>query len=241
MQVCIGAGVCQTFSNYSQIPLYQQPLTILLPNDGSFTITMTNQGTSGQYMDFDAVSLLPSPDRAQRGHQLPGRQQQHQLQRTVDQQQQRQLQRRHAHYTGVPNSSYTFLINATAGDRLQIIRTVGPDKGPMRVCFSEVFACQTVSNSNPITLYQQPFTIAASLDRHLSGDGDLHGQQRAVSGRGQAHAPIAPTILTVGNSSKTTNANLTYNGVWIGDSNAGLLRRQRRCTPGRTAPASASR
>ncbi len=61
MQVCIGTGVCQSFSNYSLIPLTQQPLTILLPNDGSFIITITNQGTSGQYLDFDAVSLLASP------------------------------------------------------------------------------------------------------------------------------------------------------------------------------------
>ncbi len=218
MQVCIGAGVCQTYSNYSQIPLYQQPLTILVPNDGNFTVTMTNLGISGQYMDFDAVYLLPSPGTLNEGgnFQDGNASISYSGQWIVDNN--ASYSSGKAHYTGVPNSSYTFLINATAGDRLEIIRTVGPDKGPMRVCFSEVFACQTFSNSNPITLYQQPFTISAPWTGVYPVTVTFTGSNGQYLDLDKLSLLIAPTILIPGGGFDSASPNLTYNGVWIGDS-----------------------
>ncbi len=102
MQVCIGAGVCQTFSNYSIIPLYRQPLTILLPNAGSFTITITNQGTSGQYLDFDLVALDTSPNALTEGDSFQDDRSSNQLQRAVDHQQRRQLRWRNRQIHGLP-------------------------------------------------------------------------------------------------------------------------------------------
>ncbi len=215
MQVCIGAGVCQTFSNYSQIPLYQQPLTILLPNAGSFTITMTNQGSSGQYMDFDVVSLLSSPGALNEGASF----QDGSSSISYSGQWLANLNASYnggsAKYTGVPNSSYTFLINAAAGDRLQIMRTVGPDKGNMRVCFSEVFACQTTSNSNPSTLYQQVYTISTPWTGTYPVTVTFTGTTSQYMDIDKLTLANAPIILTVGSTFQDDNANLTYNGVWI--------------------------
>ncbi len=220
MQVCIGTGVCQCFSNYSFIPLPQQPLTILLPNDGSFIITITNQGTAGQYLDFDAVSLSASPTALTEGSSLEDSTGALSFSGQWVANANAGYSGGSAHYTGVPNSSYTFLINATAGDRLQIIRTVGADKGPMQVCFSGVFACQTVSNSNPITLYQQPFTISVPWTGVYPVTVTFSGGIGQYLDVDKLALQTAPTILTVGHSFQDDSANLTFNGVWISDSNA---------------------
>ncbi len=220
MQVCIGAGVCQTYSNYSQIPLYQQGLTILLPNNGIFTVTLTNLGTSGQYMDFDAVSMLSSPIALLTAHIFEDASSNISYSGQWLSSSSASYSNGTVKYTGVPNSSYTFLINASAGSRLQILRTVGPDKGPMRVCFSEVFACQTVSDSNPVTLYQQPFTIATPWTGTYPVTVTFMGSNGQYVDVDELVLLSPPITLTAGTAFEDTNVNLTYNGVWISDSNA---------------------
>ncbi len=220
MQVCIGSGVCQSFSNYSLIPLTQQPLTILLPNDGSFTITITNQGTAGQYLDFDAVSLLASPTALTVGSSFQDDSSAISYSGQWISNANAGYDGGTAHYTGFPNNGYTFLISVSALDRLQIIRTVGPGKGQMRVCFSEVFACQTVSNDNPVTLYQQPYTVSVPWTGTYPVTVTFTGSDGEYLDVDKLALQSAPTILTVGNSFQDTSANLTYNGVWISDSNA---------------------
>ncbi len=220
MQVCIGTGVCQTFSNYSQIPLYQQPLTILLPNDGSFVITLTNLGSSGQYMDFDAVSLLASPNKLNEGGNFQDGSSNISYSGQWINDSSSSYAGGSAHYTGVPNSSYTLLLNATAGDRLQIIHTLGPDKGQMRVCFSEVFACQTVSSSNPITLYQQVFTISVPWTGVYPVTVTFTGSNGQYLDIDKLALLTAPTTLTAGHSFQDDNASLTYSGGWLSANNA---------------------
>ena len=123
-------------------------------------------------------------------------------------------------YTGFPNNGYTFLITANAGDRLQIMRTVGPGKGQMRVCFSEVFACQTVSNSNPVTLYQQPFTVSVPWAGTYPVTVTFTGSNGEYLDVDKLILQSAATILTVGNAFQDSDPNLTYNGVWIDANNA---------------------
>ncbi len=221
MQVCIGSGVCQTYSNYSQIPLYQQPLTILLPNAGTFTVTLTHQGTAGQYMDFDAVSLLSSPNKLNEGGSFQDSSGNISYSGQWISNSNASYAGGTAKYTGFPNNSYTLLLNATTGDRLEIIRTVGPDKGQMRVCFSEVFACQMVDNSNPITLYQQPFTISAPWTGVYPVTVTFTGSNGQYLDVDKLTLQSAPTILTVGNYFEDDSPNVTYNGVWISGSGPG--------------------
>ncbi len=220
MQVCIGTGVCQTFSNTSIIPLYQQPLTILLPNAGSFTITITNQGIAGQYLDFDVVSLLDSPTALNEGYLFVDGDAGITYSGQWIADSGAQYPTGTAHYTGVPNSSYTFLISATAGDQLLIDHTMGPDKGPMRVCFSEVFACQTINNSDPSTRYRSvhtffvPWTGTYPVTVTFTGSNGQYLDLQLV----QLAPALAP--LTVGNTDQENSPNVYANGDWQLSSNA---------------------
>ncbi len=220
MQVCLGIGVCQTFSNYSLIPLTQQPLTILLPITGTLLVTLTNQGTAGQYMDFDVVSLFASPSALTVGNAFQDGDINIRYSGQWISNSSASYDGGTVMYTGFPNNSYTFLITANAGDRLKIVRTVGPGKGEMRVCFSEMFACQTVSNSNPITLYQQPFTVGVPWTGTYPVTVTFTGSDGEYLDVDKLTLQSAATILTVGNSFQDGDPNLTYNGVWITASNA---------------------
>ncbi len=220
MQVCIGAGVCETFSNYSLVPLYQQLLTILLPNTGTFTVSMTNLGSAGQYMDFDAVSLAASPTALTVGSTFEDDSSAISYSGQWISSSSASYSSGTVEYTGFPNNSYTYLINGAAGSRVRIIRTVGADKGDMRVCFSEVFACQTVSNSNPVTLYQQPFITSIPWSGTYPVTVTFTGSSGQYLDVDALTLRSAPTILTVGSTFQDISPNLTYNGVWINNNNA---------------------
>ena len=219
MRVCIGAGVCQTFSNYSIIPLYQQPLTLLLPNAGSFPVTLTHEGSSGQYLDFDSVSLASSPTALMVGNSF----QNNNANINYSGQWQSTSNANHsggtAHYTGFPNNGLTFLITANAGDRLTIVRSTGADKGQMRICFSEMFVCQTVSNSSEYGLFQQAHTMSvpwtATYPVTITFTGN-HGQYLDLD---LVSLQAAPVPLTLNNTYQDNNANLSYNGQWQASDN----------------------
>ena len=159
MQLCIGVQ-CTTFSNYGLPTAYQQPINILMPNAGTFAITLTNLGSSGQYMDFDSVSLSSAPTALNEGTTY-----QETSARLIYSGQwidsaNASYSGGHVLYTSQPDSTVTFMVNATAGHYLVLYRTKGPDKGPMEICFSQIYNCQTIGNTSGSTQYQQPISIA---------------------------------------------------------------------------------
>ncbi len=159
MQLCIGVQ-CTTFSNYGLPTAYQQPINLLMPNAGTFAITLTNLGSSGQYMDFDSVSLSSAPSALSEG--------------TTYQETDARLI-----YSGqwidececwVQRRSRAVHLAAGLDGDLHGQRDCralsgalphqGTDKGPMEICFSQIYNCQTVGNSSASTQYQQPISIA---------------------------------------------------------------------------------
>ncbi len=159
MQVCIGVQ-CTTFSNYGMPTAYQQQLNILMPNAGTFQITLTNLGSSGQYMDFDSVYLSSSPGALQEGSTYQETSGRLIYSGQWIQNNDSHYSSGHVLYTSQPDSTVTFMVNGTAGHYLVLYRTTGPDKGPMEVCFSQIYNCQTISNTSTTTQYQQPISIA---------------------------------------------------------------------------------
>ncbi len=158
MQVCIGTQ-CTSFSNYNPIIAYGQPLNILMPNAGTFQVTLTNEGTSGQYMDFDEVFLGYAPGPLSEGttYQETSSNLVYSGQWSVNDDP--AYSGGQVVYTGEPDSTLTFNINGVAGHYLVLYRTKGPDKGPMEVCFSQIYNCQTIDNHSATTQYQQPISI----------------------------------------------------------------------------------
>ncbi len=215
IQVCFsGIYSCQTFTSQSDYLYYQQPYTVFVPWTATYPVTITHMGSVGQYIDLDAVSLSAAPSALTAGNGFQDSSSNLNYNGAWGSASNEVYDGGSVRYTGVPNSSYSFTVTATAGDRLTLVRSLGPDKGSMRVCFSEVYNCQTVSNNSPVPLFQQAYTVAvpwtATYPVTVTFVGVI-GQYLDFDAVALASAPVA---LTVGGTFQDSDANLTYKGAW---------------------------
>ena len=134
-----------------QLPISRQ-INILMPNAGTFPITLTNLRPSGQYHGL----RRGEPAQRRRRALDEGTTYQETSSSLIYSGQwiasnDASYSGGHVYYTSQPDSPVTFMVNGTAGHYLVLYRTKGPDKGSMEVCFSQIYNCQTISNSHGST------------------------------------------------------------------------------------------
>ena len=216
MLVCVGSAPCLTFSNYSPTYIFQQPLTILSQVSGNTLVTVSHVGNAGQYIDVDFVSASGVFQPLSAGGAA-------QFQDSSAAIAYNGLWTTHnsgaynggtMRYSSQPGMSYTFMVTANAGERLRILRTLAPDRGSMRVCFSEIYGCQVISNYSPGVAYQQeaivmlPWTATYPVTVTFIGSQGQYLDIDAI----EFIVPQAP--LTLGNTFQENSPNLNFAGSW---------------------------
>ncbi|MBE2184057.1 MAG: S8 family serine peptidase [Anaerolineae bacterium] len=216
MLVCVGSAPCLTFSNYSPTYLFQQPLTILSQVSGNTLVTISHVGNAGQYIDVDFVSATGVYQPLSAGGTVQFQDSSaaiayNGLWTTLSSGAYNGGTMR---YSSQPGMSYTFMVTANAGERLRILRTLAPDRGSMRVCFSEIYGCQVINNYSPGVAYQQeavvmlPWTATYPVTVTFIGSQGQYLDIDAI----EFIVPQAP--LTLGNTFQENSPNLNFAGSW---------------------------